>query len=170
MDYNYQVHKYEQSLGNGAKICVLLAAPEIKYPNDIMRYAVSLIVGRNMYNEMIDISLQRPYLRLIFIGETNLLRWENAILKGKEFEYVEIKLNNGLTCVGKVVLMRGGFYEKEPNAYMTNIVQEYLKNLSNTEDGIKYETYNELIEEPLDNPWFRVILLNINKLIFEPFI
>ena len=164
------VSKYEQTLDGGmAKICILLASPEIKYPNDIMRYAVSCVVGNTMYNEMIDISLQRPYLRLVLLGDINLLNWKKNPKYG-DSEFVEIELKNGNITVGKVVFMRGGFYQKDPNKYMSNIVQQYLNDLGNTNGNIHYEAYNELVEEPLDNPWFRVLLLNINKIIFEPYI
>ena len=66
--------------------------------------------------------------------------------------------------------MRGGFYKKNPNQYMSWMVQKYLDNIRHKKEEIEYKTYNELVEAPLDNPWFRVILLNIDKLIFRPFI
>ena len=61
--------------------------------------------------------------------------------------------------------MRGGLYKKNPNEYMSEQVRKYLGSL----DTSKYETYNELIEKYMDNPWLRVILLNVNKLIFRPY-
>ena len=65
---------YTQQTNNDlAQISILLADSSIKYPNNIMMEAVSCAVGRSMYNEMIDISLQRPFLRFIFMGDINLL-------------------------------------------------------------------------------------------------
>ena len=61
--------------------------------------------------------------------------------------------------------MRGGFYKNDPNNYMSEQVKQYIDNLDTT----KYKVYNELIEETMDNPWSRVILLNINKLCFSNF-
>lgn len=161
---------YTQQINNNlARISILLADQSIKYPNNIMVEAVSCAVGRSMYNEMIDISLQRPFLRFVFMGDINLLRWE----KKNEYddcEIVEIKLYNDEIFAGKAVFMRGGFYKNNPNQHMSWMVQKYLDNIRHKKDEIEYKTYNELVEAPLDNPWFRVILLNMDKLIFRPFI
>lgn len=161
---------FTQRIDNSsARISILLVDPtSIRYSNSLMLEAVSRVVGTSMYNEMIDSSLQRPYLRLVFVGDINLLRWKPCD-EYEDCESVEIKLCNGEDFVGKAVFMRGGFHHKNPNAHMNDIVDKYIKKLDNAKDSIKYETYNELIEAPLDNLWFRVILLNINKLVFEPF-
>ena len=83
---------YTQQINNDlARISILLADQSIKYPNNIMVEAVSCAVGRSMYNEMIDISLQRPFLRFVFMGDINLLRWEKKTEYG-DCEIVEIKL------------------------------------------------------------------------------
>lgn len=160
---------FKQQIDKGpAWINVLLVDPaNVRYSNDLMLEAVSRVVGSSMYNEMIDYSLQRPYLRLVFVGDINLLNWKPS--EYDDCDSVEIELRNGEDPVGKAVFMRGGFRHKNPNEYMSDIVNKYVKKLNIIEDPIKYEAYNELIEAPLDNPWFRVILLNINKLIFKPF-
>jgi hypothetical protein len=164
MESNYFIHKYEQSIPQG-KIVILLADSQVESPNDIMREAVSKVVKSSMYNEMIDASLRRPYLRLLLIGDINTLQWKKYD-NGTDCDYVEFDLKNDGVLAGRVVFMRGGLYQPNPYEYMTNKVKSYLCNLDNT----VYKTYNELIEEPLDNPWFRVILLNINNLVFQPFL
>ena len=164
MESNHFIHKYEQSISQG-KIVILLADSQVESPNDIMREAVFKVVQSSMYNEMIDASLRRPYLRLLLIGDINTLKWEKYN-NDTDCDYVEFELKNNSEIAGKVVFLRGGLYQSNPNEYMRNMVKNYLTNLDQT----IYKTYNELIEEPLDNPWFRVILLNINKLVFHPFI
>lgn len=159
------IHIYNQQLSSSlANISVVFADNSIEHSNGIMHIVVSDIVQRNMFNEFVDISLRRPYLRLVFVGDINYLTWKKV--KGEEdCELCEIELKNGEEFAGTVVFMRGGFYKKNPNEYMSEQVRKYLGSL----DTSKYETYNELIEKYMDNPWLRVILLNVNKLKFSPY-
>lgn len=157
------IHIYEQEV-KGGKFVVLLAGPRVENPTNLLTLEVSEVVGRYMYNEFIDISLQRPYLRVVWLGDLNTLPW-NSYKGLRDCEYIEYELKNPEdNWCGRIVLMRGGLYQSNPNQYMTDIVQEYLSDL----DHEKFKTYNEMVERPLDNPWFRVILLNINNLIFNP--
>ena len=161
---SYSIHKFEQPFSLG-KFCLLVADQSVKYPNELMEAAVSGLVGHEMYNEYIDISLRRPYLRALLIGNTNDFLWQK-FNNNTDCEYKEIELKNGDKIAGRVVLMRGGLYAPNPNVYMSKMVQDYLKKL----DYNIFGTYNELIEAPMDNPWFRVVILNIDKLIFTPFL
>ena len=157
------IHKYEQVV-NGGKFVVLLADPHVENPTNLLTLAVSEVVGRSMFNEFIDITLQRPYLRVVWLGDLNTLPWKsyNGL---RDCEYIEFELKDpeNKWC-GRIVFMRGGLYQSNPNQYMTSMVNNYLKSL----DHGKFKTYNEMVERPLDNPWFRVILLNINNLTFVP--
>lgn len=59
----------------------------------------------------------------------------------------------------KIAFIRGGFSSDNPKAYMDCVVSEYVKGCS----------YNQFIEEHLDDPWLRVIITGINDIPFEPF-
>lgn len=157
-----QILRYEQKVADNAKICVLLENSD-EYSREVMLEAVYRIVENNMFNEFIDISLRRPYLRFLWVGDINELKWKKN--KDDDCECCEIELNNEDEFAGKAVFMRGGFYKNDPNNYMSEQVKQYIDNLDTT----KYKVYNELIEETMDNPWSRVILLNINKLCFSNF-
>ena len=159
------IHKYEQVV-NGGKFVVLLAEPQVENPTNLLTLAVSEVVGRSMFNEFIDITLQRPYLRVVWLGDLNTLPWKQY-KTGNDCEYLEFDFYNDIKndVCGRIVFMRGGLRQKSPNQYMTNMVYDYLNIL----DRKMFSTYNEMVERPLDNPWFRVILLNIDRLIFTPF-
>lgn len=162
-----QVKKYQQVIEGLGKIVVLVTNSKTPYPNEVMRLAVSDVVGRELHNEMIDISLHRPFMRLIFMGDINRVHWQ-PYKQEKDCEYAEFDLyNQEKKWIGKVVFLRGGLYSKKPNEFMSKIVVDYLNGLD--EKGTKYTSYNEMVEIFLDNPWFRVVLLNIDKIAFEEF-
>jgi len=160
-----QVRKYQQVIEGLGRIVVLVTGSSTEYPNEVMRLAVADEVGREMHNEMIDISLHRPFMRLIFIGDINEVHWQ-SYKQEKDCDYAEFDLHNQeQKWIGKVVFMRGGLYSQKPNAFMSKKVADYVNSLE--EKGTKYTSYNEMVEIFLDNPWFRVILLNIDKITFE---
>ena len=148
---------------NNATIEVLVGDTQNPYVNDQMKLAVSNVVGLEMHNEMIDATLQRPYLRVVFIGDLNMIHWKHFNNdRDCEFEEDDLITDDG-KWIGKVVFMRGGLYNSKPNDYMSKKVGEYIKSLDNSEGN--YTSYNEFVEVYLDNPWFRIILFNLDKMI-----
>lgn len=160
-----EIQKYEQDLAGKGKIVVLITDDNSEYTYEIMSMAVSNVVLHELHNEMIDVSMRRPFLRLIYIGDINNIGWK-PYPNEDDCEYVEFDLKNIVgKWIGKVAFLRGGLYNQNPSLYMSNMVQKYLDNLDGK--GSKYTSYNEMCEIFLDNPWFRVILLNLDKLNFE---
>ena len=157
------IHICERKV-NGGEFVVLVANSEIENPNGLLTLAVSEVVARSMYNDFIDISLHRPYLRLVWIGDLNTLVWKRY--NGyNDCEYIEFDLKNQQNdWEGRVVFMRGGLYQDNPNQYMSDRVYEYVNKL----DRNKFSVFNEMVESTLDNQWFRAILLNIDHLTFIP--
>lgn len=63
-------------------------------------------------------------------------------------------------CGGKEVyltFLMGGLEKENPKAFMDNVVSEYVQR----------RLFNEYIDSHLDNPWFRIIIEDVNDLINE---
>ena len=100
---------------NGGKLVVLVAEPEAQNPASLMRLAVSQVVQHSMFNEYVDISLLRPFLRLVWLGDLNTLAWKQYN-GDRDCEYIEFELKDDVNqWCGRVVFMRGGLYQKNPN-------------------------------------------------------
>lgn len=88
------------------------------------------------------------------MNETTLVARIDAIKK--KFPDVECnwqELNTGAF----IIILRGGFKEDDPTAYMNEAVSTLVKN----------ELYNQFIEEFLDNPWTRIIIFGFNNIEFN---
>ena len=76
----------------------------------------------------------------------------------EQFNDIEI-YEQDLNGDGKLAILIGGLNQDNPKAYMDAVVSKYVDD----------KMYNEFIEEPLDNPWVRVIIFGINNLSFNPY-
>jgi len=80
-----------------------------------------------------------------------------------KFQGVEIFEQNLLDAqnniVGKLTILRGGFYSDNPSQFMDAVVNKYVEG----------KLYNQFIEKFLDNPWVRVIITGINDLPFKEY-
>lgn len=77
----------------------------------------------------------------------------------KEYN-LAVALLRKVHCGDKVVyltLLIGGLENENPKAFMDNVVSEYVQS----------RMFNEYIDSHLDNPWFRIIIEDVNDLINE---
>lgn len=61
---------------------------------------------------------------------------------------------------GTMAILRGGFGNPNPQAYMDSVVSDYVHD----------HIFNEFIEEHLDTPWVRVVITGINELDYKKYV
>ena len=138
------------------KFSVLRYAPSNQYSKAILDEAISIYVGNNLYNEFVEIYNSENWFRIIISG---INEFDYSIDRNKD-ESIEFDLHDITNnVVAKSVILRGGLYSDKPLEYMSNVVTKY----TNTKEHI------HCVEIFMDNPWVRVVLFNMNNLVFEPF-
>ncbi len=81
--------------------------------------------------------------------ENSDLKLEDRIFSG------ELELKSGKKL--KISLLVGGLMSDNPTEYMNNVVKRFGES--------EFEgKYNEFIDGTLDNPWFRLLISNINDI------
>ena len=92
--------------------------------------------------------LDNPWLRVLVWGVENVsLYSRHGFNNGLEYEEFVRNDNN-------LIIIRGGFETPNPKSYMDAIVMELVQNRG----------YNQFIEATLTNPYYRILLFNINEL------
>lgn len=175
-----EVKKFEARLGEYGKIVVLLTDSNIDNVHQLIKLATNQIIKENDNKdncifELIDESLQRPYLRIIAMFENKVgynfdnLKWEKFPRSRVEYTEFELKDNND-SIIGKFIFMRHMFgMDDDSSRNMKNAAKRYINKLIeiNKVDK-KYSTYNILIDGNFGyNFCYRWILLNIDKFNFQ---
>jgi hypothetical protein len=137
------------------KFSILRFAPHIQYSKSYLDTAVSTYVGHNLYNEFVELYNKDYWFRILISG---INEFDYTIDENKN-EKIEFDLHNEENIVAKAAILRGGLYSDKPLEYMTNLVTEY----ANGREHI------HCVEIFMDNPWVRVVLFEMNKLVFKPF-
>ena len=78
----------------------------------------------------------------------------------KEKYSLPVAILRKIQCGNKIVymtLLMGGIDKEYPTAFMNNVVSEYVED----------RMFNEYVDSHLDNPWFRIIIEDVNDLINE---
>ena len=91
--------------------------------------------------------LDNPYLWLMAWGIENNELYSPAVADGRPYEIIKTSDNN-------IVVVKGGFESESPKEYMDLVVSCIVHGRS----------YNEFIESNLKNPYYRIIVFNINEL------
>ena len=66
---------FEQEIKNGSKVAILRGGLNTDNPTAIMNEAVSTYVGKNGYNEFVEIFLDNPWVRVV-VSEINELDYK----------------------------------------------------------------------------------------------
>lgn len=97
--------------------------------------------------------LDNPYLWLLAWGIENNELYAPAVAEGRQYQMLKTSDNN-------IVVVKGGFESESPKEYMDLVVSCIVQDHS----------YNEFIESNLKNPYYRIIVFNINELPKRKFI
>lgn len=125
--------------------------------NEILRFVnsselKSLLKGSKLKPKsaytFVEEHLDNPWLRLLVWGVENVdLYSRHRLHYGLEYdEFVRDDEN--------LIIIKGGFNAPNPKSYMDAIVMELVQNRG----------YNQFIEATLTNPYYRILLFNINDL------
>lgn len=137
-------------LGDGAELIILwggFASQEPKkFMDDIVESYIKSI-GSPEYSQFIDEFLDDPWIRVIITNITNLQGWEN---ESDDVWSRHIEINRQ----AQIKLLYGGFNSANPKSFMDNAVS----------CEVKHNSYNEFIEDTLDNPWLRIIIYGFNEI------
>ena len=85
---------------------------------------------------------------------------QDLLNKLKEEYNLAVAILRKVRCGDEVVyltLLIGGLENENPKAFMDNVVSKYVQS----------RMFNEYIDSHLDNPWFRIIIEDVNDLINE---
>jgi hypothetical protein len=138
------------------KFSILRFTSDVEYSRTYLDEAVSIYVGHNLYNEFVEIYNSDHWFRIIISGINEL----NYNIDEDKNEIVEFDLHNNVENIAaKAAILRGGLYSDKPLEYMSNLVTEY----ANGREHI------HCVEIFMDNPWVRIVLFEMNKLVFKPF-
>ncbi len=74
-------------------------------------------------------------------------------LKIKKIKIFEENILKNDNIIGKISIIIGGLGRGNPKEFMDKVVLDY----------VGYRSYNEFIENTLDNPWVRIIIEGINE-------
>jgi len=92
--------------------------------------------------------LDNPWLRILVWGIEKDELFTRCEIDDR-LRYEEFVRNDN-----NLIIIKGGFGESNPKAYMDEVVMELVKNRG----------YNQFIEATLTNPYYRILLFNINDL------
>jgi hypothetical protein len=104
-------------------------------------------INRNNHFVFIEEHLDNPYLWLVAWGIENDELYSDKQIGNLHFQELKTS-DNG------IVILKGGFNSHTPKAYMDLVVSEI----------VKHQSYNEFIESNLKNPYYRIIVFDINGL------
>lgn len=104
-------------------------------------------VQRQNHYVFVEEHLDNPYLWLVAWGIERDELYTTSRFAGHEYKKLETADHN-------VVIVKGGFGLENPQAYMDAVVSEIVNS----------RMYNEFIESNLRNPYYRIIVFNINEL------
>ena len=135
----------------------LKPSPGVFMDNEILRFVKSPQLKSRLRGSKL-----KPQGAYTFVEEHLDNPWLRVLVWGNEHEdlFSRLVLNNELECeqfVGNdnnLIIIRGGFDASNPKTYMDAIVMEVVQNRG----------YNQFIEATLTNPYYRILLFNINEL------
>lgn len=156
---NIEICDFELPVSNkqSGKLIVLRCNIKASNPKAKLDDAVSVIVDHKLHNQFIDINLNNPWKRLILFGINDLEYKEYDSTDSEIYErdlFDELGHKNA-----KLAIIRGGLRSDNPISYMEAAVHKYVKN----------NPYQEFTEIYLDNPWVRLILVDITEFNYKPF-
>lgn len=125
--------------------------------NEILRFVnsselKSLLKGSKLKSKsaytFVEEHLDNPWLRVLVWGVENVNLFSRHVFNNG-LKYEEFVRNDD-----NLIIIRGGFDAPNPKRYMDAIVMELVQNRG----------YNQFIEATLTNPYYRILLFNINEL------
>ena len=76
----------------------------------------------------------------------------------EEWKDVQI-FQQDLTDKSKLLILIGGLNNPNPGEYLDRCVQNLVNN----------QLYGEFVDKHMDNPYIRIIIINMNELQFDPY-